>query len=434
MYDLAVIGAGWAGFNAVITAKELGLKVCLIEASQIGGTCLNRGCIPTKALIQSAKALALSKKSQVFGLEPVTPQVNFLKVQQRKDKIVQQLQQGMRSLLSGIDFLNAKAEILSNTELKVGSNVINARYLLIAAGSRPIELPAFKFDSKRIISSDDLLSINEIPKSFLIIGGGVIGCEFASLFSAMGTHVTIAEKMPQLLPGEDKEVARKLELIFKKKGIKVNTNTDAATLDLNAFDLILVCVGRMPNTEGMNLDKIGVKLDRSKIVVDDYLKTSIPNIYAAGDCTGKILLAHYAAYQGRIAVNNLAKPDSAVKADNTCVPGCIFTEPEIASVGLSEESAGNKGLDIKVKRFDFAGSGMARILDETEGFIKIVADAKTEELLGASIIGPKATELIGILTLAVTHRLKIPQIRETIFAHPTLSECIIDALKTGHAV
>ena len=263
----------------------------------------------------------------------------------------------------------------------------------------------------------------------MIIGGGVIGCEFASLFSTLGTQVSVVEKMPQLLPGEDKEVAKKLETIFKKKAIKVNTNTDAQTLDLNNYNLVLLCIGRIPKTEGLDLEKLGVKLERTKIIVDDYLKTSVPNIYAAGDCTGKTMLAHFASYQGRIAVENIAHPDNPKKADNPNIPNCIFTDPEIASVGLKEEEAKNKGIDIVVKKFDFLGSGMARILDETEGFIKIISDKKTEEILGASIIGPRATELISILTLAVSTHMKISQIQNTILAHPTLSESISEALK-----
>lgn len=434
MYDLAIIGAGWAGFNAAFRAKELGLKVCLTEAGQIGGTCLNRGCIPTKTLIQSAKVLSLTRKSQIFGIQAQTAQINFSKVQERKERIVQQLQQGMRSLLNDIDFFNSAAEILSNQELKVGSAVINAKHILIATGSKPVELGAFKFDGKRVVSSDDILDLKELPASLLIIGGGVIGCEFASLFSVFGVQVAIAEKMPQLLPGEDSQIAKKIELVFKKKGIKVNTNIDAATLDLNKYDLILVCVGRMPNSSGLNLDKLGVKLEKAKIVVDEYLRTSIPNIYAAGDCTGKTMLAHFAAYQGRIAAQNCANPNNLKKADNSNIPSCIFTDPEIASVGLSEEAAKNMGIEIEVRKTDFLSSGMARILDETEGFIKIVFDAKTQELLGASIIGPRATELIGILTLAVSLRLKVSQVCDCIFAHPTLSESIIEALRTNHAI
>ncbi len=428
-YDLVIIGAGWAGFNAALKAKEAGLKVCLIDDTQIGGTCLNRGCIPTKALIQSARIFNLTKKSAVFGIEAVEPRINFAKIQERKNKIIEQLRLGMQFMLRGVDLVNAQAHIQSNHEIKAGDKIIQAKFILIASGSKPAELGSLKFDGKKILSSDDILNLKELPESLLIIGGGVIGCEFASLFSTFGTQVTIAEKMPQLIPGLDSEAAKKLQAALKKKGIKIQLNIDATTINLAEYATVLLCVGRAANTAGLGLEKIGLNLDKGKIVVDDYLKTSIDNIYAAGDCTAKFCLAHYAAYQGLIAAHNIAFASSPKKADNANVPNCIFTDPEIAFVGLSENDAQIKGLEIKINKFDFLGSGMARILDEAEGFIKIISDKKTGEVVGASIIGPKATELIGILTLAASNRLKVSQIKETIFAHPTLSEGISEAVK-----
>jgi dihydrolipoamide dehydrogenase len=324
--------------------------------------------------------------------------------------------------------------MISCDTLQVGEQQLNTKFILIATGSKPIELKSLKFDGNKIISSDELLNLKEIPKSLLIIGGGVIGCEFASLFSAFGTQVSIVEKMPQLLPGEDKEVARKIETIFKKKGIKINTNTDALSVDLANYDLVLLCIGRVAETSSLDLDMLGVKSERGKILVDEYLKTSIPNIYAAGDCTAKFMLAHFAAYQGRVAAENIAHPDNPKRADNTNIPNCIFTDPEIASVGIREEDAKTKGLDIKIDKFDFLGSGMARIIDETEGFIKIISDNKTGQVLGASIVGPRATELIGILTLAIQSNLQARQVRDTIFAHPTLSEGISETLRADYAI
>ncbi|MBU4473309.1 MAG: dihydrolipoyl dehydrogenase [Candidatus Omnitrophica bacterium] len=433
-YDLAIIGAGWAGFNAAIRAKGLGLKVALIEKDQLGGTCLNRGCIPTKALIQSAKVYTLTKKSEIFGIKVTNPQIDFSKIQERKDKIIQQLSHGLQFMLRGIDLFKDEAKLLSPGELKVGSQTLKTKFILIAVGSRPMELKGLVFDGKKIVSSDEILNLKEVPGSLLIIGGGVIGCEFANLFSSLGTQVLIAEKMPQLLPGQDQELAKKLENAFKKKGIKVSTNTDAQTLELRDFDLALLCVGRTPDTKGLSLEKIGLNLEKERIMVDEYLKTNIANIYAAGDCTGQIMLAHFASYQGRIAAENIASPNNPKKINTASVPSCIFSDPELASVGMDEEGAKNKGIDIKVNRFDFKGSGMAHILDEAEGFIKIVSDKKTEQILGASIIGPRATELIGILTLAVSSRLKISQIQDTIFAHPTLTESIAETLKEGYGV
>ena len=316
-YDLSIVGAGWAGFNAAITARGLGLKVLLIEKADIGGTCLNTGCIPTKALIQSATAHSLVKKSDSLEINLASPSLNFLKIQERKLKIIQVLKSGMQARLKGIDFLKAEAQVSSSEELVVDAQKIKSKNIIIASGSRPMEIGAFKFDGKKILSSDDILNLKEIPRSLLIIGGGVVGSEFASLFSALGTQVEIVEKMPQLLPGEDIEIARKLTAIFKKKGIKVNTNTDAASIDLNNYELVLLAVGRAPNTDNLGLDKIGLNLERRKILVDEYLRTNIANIYSAGDCTGKIMLAHYAGYQGRIAAGNIADTKNCIRRIRT---------------------------------------------------------------------------------------------------------------------
>lgn len=433
-YDLAVIGSGWAGFNAAVRAKAHGLKVALIEREQLGGTCLNRGCIPTKTLLQSAKIYTLTKKSKTFGIETTSPQINFSEIQARKNKIIQQLRQGMEFMLGGIDFISLEARILSNNTLEIGKRQINAKFMLIATGAKPLELKDIKFDGRKIISSNEILSLEKIPSSLLIIGGGVIGCEFATLFSTLGCQVSIVELMPQLLPGIDKEIAKKLETVFKKKGIEVATNTDAKNLDPSRNDLVLLCVGRTCATDGLGLDKLGIKLEKGRISVDEYLKTNISNIYAAGDCASSTCLAHFAAYQGCIAARNIADPSHLVKSDDSNIPSCIFTDPEIGSVGLTEEEAKNKNMDIRINKFDFRALGMARILDETEGFIKTISDKKTGEILGASIIGPRATELIGILTLAIQSRLRVRQVADTILAHPTLSEGITSALKEEHGL
>ncbi len=428
-YDLVIIGSGWAGFNAALEAKAAGLKTAVIENSRVGGTCLNRGCIPTKALIQSLKVYSLVKKSKTFGIETANPVVNFSAIQSRKDKIIRQLSAGMQFMLKGAEFINAEAKLVSANTVSVGARELNAKAILIASGSRPAELKEIKFDGKKIISSDEILELENLPKSLLIIGGGVVGCEFAGLFSGLGASVTVIEKMPQLLPGMDKDIARKLELIFKKKGIKVNTNTAAAAADFHNYELVLLCVGRSPNTEKLGLEEAGVATQNGRVIVDEYLRTNIPNIYAAGDCTGKFMLAHYAAYQGVIAAGNIAHPDNLKKCDNEAVPSCIFTEPQAASVGISEEEARARGIDVKVDTFDFLASGMARILDEADGFIKFVSDVNSGVVLGCSLIGPSAAELIGIAGLAVSNKLSLSQIRATIFAHPTLSEGIQEALK-----
>lgn len=429
MYDLAIIGAGWAGYNAALKAKELKLKVALIEKSLTGGVCLNSGCIPTKALIQSARVFNLVKKSSDFGVDSLGPHLNFLKVQQRKNKVVEGLRLGMQSILKGVDFFNLEARIISSQEIDLGGSVIKTRFILLATGSVPLELSQVKFDGKMILSSTDILSCKELPSSLLIIGGGVIGCEFASLFAGLGTKVSIVEKMPQLLPGEDREIAKRLEGIFKRRGIKVSTGVDASSVNLDDFSLVLVSVGRSVKCSVPGLEEINVKLDNGRVVVDEYLKTNLDNVYAAGDCTAKVMLAHFAGYQGRLAVENMFSKDAPKRSDSSNVPSCIFTDPEVASIGISEEDAADKGLVININKFDFLGLGLARIIDEAQGFLKIISERKTGLILGASIIGPKATEIIGIMTLAISSKLNIEQLRSTIFAHPTLSESISEALR-----
>lgn len=423
MYDLAVIGAGWAGFNAAQRAKDLKLKVCLIESAKIGGTCLNHGCIPTKVLIACAKAFSLAEKSSVFGIELENLRVNFVKIQARKNKIVDQLAQGMKARLAGIDFINSGAQLVSPQEIKVDGRLINAKFILIASGSRPVGLAGLEFDQEKIISSDQALELTEIPQSLLIIGAGVIGCEFASLFSILGSKVTLAEKMPHLLPEQDQDLARKLEVIFKKKSIQVITGADVSAIKPQDYSRVIVCVGRASNIAGLGLENLGIKLENGRIGVDDYLKTSVANIYAAGDCASRIMLAHYAAYQGITAVENMVS-NNKHKANNPVVPACIFTQPQLASVGLNEDAAMAAGLAVKVGKFDFRASGAAWIIDETEGFIKVISNGQTQEVIGASIIGPLASELIAIFSMAVSLHLTLSQIRAIIFAHPTLAESI----------
>jgi len=430
-YDLAIIGAGWAGFNAALKAKELGLKACLIDSRQIGGTCLNYGCIPTKTLIACAKIFSLAKKSSNFGVELENLRLNFTAIQEKKDKIVRQLAQGMQGRLSGIDFINSSAQIISPKEIKADGGIIDTQFILIATGSHPLELPGLKFDQKKIISSDEAIALPKIPQSLLVIGAGVIGCEFASLFSIFGSEVTLVEKMPLILPTEDKDVSRKIEVIFKKKGIKVVTGADLSTFNFDNYSKILVSIGRAPNTDGLGLEDLGVKLNNHKIEVDDYLKCNLDNIYAAGDCSGQIMLAHYAAYQGVLAVKNMAA-DNKLKADNLVVPSCIFTEPQVASVGVKENDALARGLRIKIHKFDFRASAMAQIIDETEGFIKIITDQETGQIIGASIIGPQAAELIATLGVAISSRLTVDEVSAMIFAHPTFSESLHETFLVSH--
>lgn len=429
MFDLCVIGSGWAGFNAALRGRELAKKVCLIEQDKLGGVCLNCGCIPTKAMVNSSRIFSHLKDYPSFGIEIKGASVNFEKVQEYKTKVVERLSSAINFQLKnkGVEFIKGRAKLSDKNCLTVDNQKIEAKYIIIATGSSVAELPNLKFDAKKIISSNEMLELKSLPKTLLIVGGGAIGCEFANIFSALGTQVTVVEALDRLLPLEDKDVSAKLEMVFKKKGIEVLTKAKIEDCPLEDFEKILICVGRMPNTENLGLEELGIKKEKNRIWVNNFLETNIPNIYAVGDCVGKKMLAHVASYEAVVAVENIFSAKK--EANYLAIPNCIFTDPEIGTVGLTEEQAQKQGLSIKSSKFDFLSSGMAQILGETEGFIKLISDAKTTELLGAAIIGPKAAELIAILALAIRKRLKAEEIYDTIFAHPTLSEGIYQAAK-----
>ncbi|MCU0665838.1 MAG: NAD(P)/FAD-dependent oxidoreductase [Candidatus Omnitrophica bacterium] len=415
-YDLIIIGAGWAGLTAAKKAVKSGMKVCLIEKDKTGGVCLNRGCIPTKALIHWAKINSLNSKPVDFSL-----------AQAKKNKIVSQLAAGVQFSLKGVDVLAATAKLTGPNKVLAGDKEISAKFILVSTGSLPFELPDLKFAAPKIISSDQLLQLEKLPPEILIVGAGVIGCEFASLFNQLGVKVTLAEKMPFILPGQDAQIQKKIETTFKKKGINVLIDADVKSMNLDGYSLIAVCVGRVANVSLQGAQEVGLKIQKQGFAVDEYLRTTVPNIFAAGDCTGKIMLAHYASYQAEVAVDNMLGANR--KADNPYVPNCIFTDPLIASVGLTEEEAMKRAVDTVMHKFDFMASGMARVMDAAEGFIKIISDKASGKILGASMIGPEVTELISVITVAASNGLTVKQLKETIFAHPTLSESIREALE-----
>ncbi|MCX7928039.1 MAG: dihydrolipoyl dehydrogenase [Candidatus Omnitrophica bacterium] len=429
MFDVIIIGAGWAGFTAAIIGKKSGLKIALIEKNHVGGTCLNAGCIPTKTILQSARILEQVKSSSIFGIfSDNSFRISWETILRRKQTIIEQLRSSMEKQLLGIDFLRGYAKIISPECVEVEGKKFYSRYILIATGSTPTILDAFNFDNKKILSSDQILEINEIPSSLLIIGGGVIGCEFANIFSILGTEVTILEITDQLLPSMDNDVARKLENSFKKRRIKIKLSTDPQTINISEFDKILVCTGRrvlLPE----NLEKIGIRLDSNGLVLDEYLRTTVPSIYAAGDCTGQVMLAHFANFQAKIAIKNIISLENFQKITPAYVPSCVYTIPEVASVGLTEKQAIIQGIDYQIIRCDFMSSAMAKIIDEKEGFIKILFAPKTKLILGAAIIGPKATELIHLFAIAVSQQMTLPQLSKVIFAHPTLAEAISECIQ-----
>jgi dihydrolipoamide dehydrogenase len=423
-YDLVIIGAGWAGISSAIRAKNLGLKVALIEKEILGGTCLNRGCIPTKYFLNQAKLYFKAKN--IYRKQNLS--FDFKELKTKKDLLVQRLRLSLEHQLKGITYINSSATFESADTVKVKDGILKGKNIIIASGSRPQELNFLKFDKKRILSSDEILELEKLPKSILIVGAGIIGCEFASFFNFLGVDVSLVEIFPQILPQEDKEIAGRLERNFKKRGIKVYTSKDLREMDISIYEIILVSVGRTPNTEDLGLEKIGIRLEKNRIITDDYLRTNIYNIFAIGDCTNKLMLAHLASYQGRNLVDNLIS-DNPQKLIPQYVPSCIFSYPEIARVGLTEDEAKKMNLDFEVYRLDFLGLGMAHVLEETEGLIKLIVDKKNQTILGASIIGALSTEIIGILTLAIQNQIKLDCLKKTVFAHPTISEGILEALK-----
>jgi len=429
-YDLAIIGSGPCGYVAGIRAAQLGLKTCIFEKDRIGGVCLNWGCIPTKALSASASALYNIERASEFGINVKGYDLDFAKVYERKENIVKKLSMGVEMLLKArkLDIIKENAQIKSPSIVKTANLEIEAKNILIAAGSVPFELPGILFDHTDILSSTDILELKAIPKSLIIVGGGVIGCEFASIFRSFGSEITIIEAMSQLLPNEDEEIARKLEQLFKRRGIKVLTNTKIDKIDKG--DKAFIAVGRSPNSKGLGLEALGVECNKGWIKVNENFRTNVNNIYAAGDIKGGMLLAHVASREGIAAVEHMAGNSQPI--DYNAVPSCIFTNPEIASVGLNKLAAKNKGIEVTVRKFLFSAIGKAHVLGETDGFIKLVTDSKNDKIVGCQIIGPHATGLIAEISPCIQFGITSEKLASVIHAHPTLSEIICEVSEAVH--
>ena len=438
-YDVIIIGAGPGGYAAAIRAAESGLKACIIERELIGGTCLNWGCIPTKTLARSADCLDEIKQSGKFGIEVKSYNADYARMLERKNSIVAVLRSGAESLLriQKVDTVKSEAVLIGPNRIKAGDDILQSDHIIIATGSKPAELQSLKFDHKNIISSRDMLSIQNLPKSMVIIGGGFIGCEFASIYNQLGVDVTIIEISGQIIPGTDKEIARRLELVFSKSGIEVLKNSSVLSAhDGNGIllklanateircDKVLLCVGRRPDIENLNLESAGVETEKGFIRVDECLRTSAPHIYAIGDATAGYPLAHVAAYEGVLAVDNISGRNR--KADYSAVPSAIFTHPEIAAVGKGIDELRAKGFDVKEVKLPFAAVSKAHIYGEIDGLVKFVYEVKTRKIMNAAIIGPQASEIIANFTIAIKNNLTLDDLSDTIFTHPTLSECVLD--------
>lgn len=450
---LAVIGAGPGGYVAALKAAQLGASVTVIEDTEVGGTCLNRGCIPTKALLACTEHYAKAKELGSFGVEvggPISP--NLAKMMQRKNKVVDIQIKGIRGLFKswGVSLVEGKGMLLSPEKIEVEKKdgqrqILETDKIIIATGSRPAQMPTFPFDGKKILSSDDALNITEIPKTLIIVGAGVIGCEFACIFSDLGTEVTMVEMLPRAVSTEDLEISELLEKELKKKKIKLIKEvrvdevigTEAGiTAALSSGQVlsaekILVSIGRALNTNRIGLEAVGVsKGPRGEVVVDGSMRSNIEGIYAVGDVTGGMLLAHVASKGGVVAAESACGKNSRI--DYSTVPAAIFTTPEIASVGLREFQAEQKGIKVRTGHFQFRALGKAHAMGEISGFIKVIADYETDRLLGAHIIGPHASDLIHEAAVAIKAGLTVRDIADTIHAHPTLSEGLMEALEDVH--
>ncbi|MFD5852164.1 dihydrolipoyl dehydrogenase [Cytobacillus pseudoceanisediminis] len=457
MGSIAIIGGGPAGYVAAITAAQQGQEVTIIDQGPLGGTCLNEGCMPTKSLLESAEVYSQLYHANKFGIRLPSGliEIDWNAVQDRKNRIVSTLVQGIQYLMkkNKVKVIKGTASFKTSQVLQVVSNgnqqEMKADNIIIAAGSEPAPLPFAPFDGEWVIHSGQAMSLQSIPSSLLIVGGGVIGCEFASIFSRMGTKVTIVEMAGQLLPGEDEDIARVLHKQLEEDGAAIYTSAALKHLEAarkKAFieddkglheiqaDRVLVSVGRKPRVNHLGLEGVGVDFSHQGIHVNDHMQTNIPSIYACGDVVGGIQLAHMAFHEGKVAALNACGMDAVVHA--SAVPRCIYTSPEIASVGLTEKQAREKYGDIRMGEFPFSANGKALIANEQAGKVKVMIDPEFGEIVGISIVGAHATELIGQGAVMLHAELTADLMENFIAAHPTLSEAVHEALLSavGHAV
>ncbi|WP_326907719.1 dihydrolipoyl dehydrogenase [Sedimentibacter sp. MB31-C6] len=445
---VVVIGGGPGGYVAAIRAAQLGGDVTLVEKEHLGGTCLNVGCIPTKSLLHSAELLEEVKEGAKYGIITKDVNVDFQKVQERKQSVTKQLVSGVKGLLAAnkVKVINGEATFTSKDTIEVktekGIDNIKADKFIIATGSIPAKPPIPGIDSKLCIDSTGALELKEIPKTMVIVGGGVIGVEIATLYSSFGCKVIIIEMLDQILPMMDGELTKIIRTKLEKKGVEIYTKTKVISFkDIGASvevlvemsdgkskvfsgEKALISIGRRTNTATIGLEKAGIVNDRGRITVNEKMETNVPGIYAIGDCVGKIMLAHVASAHGEVAAENALGHNNVF--DSKTNPSCVYTKPEFASVGLTEEEAKKQGIDYIIGKFPLAANGRAMIMGE-DGMIKIIAGNEYKEILGAHILGPRATDLIGELALAIQMEATIDEVIATIHAHPTVAEAIKEA-------
>ncbi len=453
-YDVVAIGGGTGGYTAAIRASQLGLTAAIVERDKIGGTCLHRGCIPTKAWLETAETLAKVRKSGVFGVRAENISLDYSTVVARQKQVVETLHKSLRSVIQKhkIEMIEGEARLLSPTQVAVGERVLTAKNVVLATGSRPRDVPGLAVDGTRILNSDQLLELAELPKSILIIGGGAVGAEFASFFADVGSEVTLIEMMPTLVPLEDADLGKALAKALAARGVNVMTSARVLPEGTRTYDSVveltvqrehteqtlkgevaLVAVGREAATQELGLDTSRVQMERGWLRVDERYRTDEPNIYAVGDAIGGLLLAHVAAAEGFIAAAEIAGKQTEPLNYNR-VPRVTYSHPQVAAVGLTEEQARQEGHNVKTQRFSFRYNAMALIQDETEGFAKIVYDADSGDLLGTHIIGHHASELIAEAALARFLEASAWEMGSNIHPHPTLSEALGEAAQLSAGI
>jgi dihydrolipoamide dehydrogenase len=448
-FDVAVIGGGSAGYVGAIRGAQLGLKVAVIEKERLGGTCLHRGCIPTKSFLHSSELVHLVNTAGALGLKSDGLQIDWPAVIKRKEAVVNQLWRGVEFLMkkNKISVFKGQGVIESEHRITVqeSGEVVEAKNLVVATGSRPKSLPGLNMDGDRVINSDHAVSLDRMPKSIVIVGAGAVGTEFACVYNGYGAEVTLIEFLPTLLPAEDAEVGQQLAKVLSKRGIKVLTgaqvqpNTMKAangsmTVDVKVGDQthqvngerLLVAVGREGITDGFGLEKLDVQVEKGYLKTDEHYRTGHPNVFAAGDVIGNFLLAHVAYYEGEHVMEYIAGKNPK-PLDYNRVPRATYSYPQVASLGLSEKQARDQGIKVKVGKFPLAGNAKSVILGETEGFVKIITDEESGDLLGVFILGPNATELISETALAKLLESTPWEIGASIHPHPTVSESVREA-------
>ena len=449
-YDVTIIGAGPGGYVAAIRAAQLGLKVALVEKEHLGGVCLNWGCIPTKALLRNAEVISLLERGKEFGFTVTGLEVDFGAAVDRSRKVSARLVKGIGALMrkNEVEVIEGTAVLRSPNAVQVtlndgGTRTLETRNVVIATGGQARAIPGIEIDGERVLTYREAIVLRELPASAIVVGAGPIGMEFAHIWRSYGAEVTVVEMLPHALPLEDEEISNEVERAFKRRKVRLLTSTRVQGLETTAdgvrvsvadeegeqvleAERALVAIGVRPNSENLGLEQIGVQMERGNILVDASLRTNMPGIYAIGDVTGKLALAHVASAQGIVAAETIAGVET-IELDYEAMPRCTYCHPQVASFGITEAQATQRGYEIKVGKFPFLASGKALGLGDYSGFVKIVADAVSGEILGGHLVGPEVTELLPELVLARDWELTPEEIARTVHAHPTLSEALMEA-------